>query len=322
MRRGIKIFFWLLLILAVCLGVWIVKCNRSEKNTAEYLVPTLKIATLQVVDFDSKKANVHMKMEMDNPLPVGISIDSIFYEVFIEDHEVIQATYPSPFQLKGNEVSRVVFPATIYYDKLFKLLKRYENKRMDSVVYKVEATAYTNYALKKMINISTERYLPLIRIPKVEIKDIDIKDLTISGATIRLTALVENWNVFSFGVKDVAYELKLDEEEPIKGVLPEVFRFPAMDSTRITRPVKVYFKDAGKSLVDLVLKPGKLQYDLSATMKIVSRHEMLENSTMAIVANGPLREVLELRKEAKKEAKAERKAKKEAKRSDQTPANE
>lgn len=307
MSKGKKIAFFLFVLTIVMIIVLVTNYSRSGKNVAE-LLPELKIASIQILDLDSEKAVANMQMQFDNPL-IGIHVDSLYYTMYIEGIEVIRSTYPAPFDLPSDSSSVLSLPVTIYYDKLIPLLKNLDKKGLDSVTYKVTTIAYTNYLLKKKMVIETERYLPLIKIPEIAIENIRIGKLGVSNTIVSISIALYNPNVFAFGFKDMNYKVRINEDNTIEGNMPESVWTPAKDTTKFTIHSNIDLKDAAENIVDYLLKPAKSSYTIRSDMKIISKHEMIENSKMILTASGTLKEIKELQKDTKEEKKTKEKSK-------------
>ena len=91
-------FSWIigLIILAVIIGVAfaVFKFKQSDKKVADYIVPKISFQQMQLTNLTPERADVKMRMIIDNPGPIGFKIDSLFYIVSIADQEVARTTYP------------------------------------------------------------------------------------------------------------------------------------------------------------------------------------------------------------------------------------
>lgn len=109
--------------------------QRSDKDIKDKVIPQLQLAQMQVTNLTADQADVRVNMIIDNPAPVGLDIDSLYYTVFIEGNEVVKTTYPDPLHIEGSGNTTVSLPLTIYYDKLQSVLDKLEEEGRDSVVY-------------------------------------------------------------------------------------------------------------------------------------------------------------------------------------------
>jgi LEA14-like dessication related protein len=283
----------------------VVKLNRSGKEAEDYIVPEIQLAQMQVTNLTSEKADMNMNMVIDNPAPVGIDIDSLHYVIYIEDNEVVRTTYPDALSIEANDSTNISLPLSLYYDRLESVIQKLEQQGKDSANYKVDATIFSEMALipKDKLNMSVEKRMPLIRIPEIEIKDLKVNDLGLSGATLNVEALVRNENVFPISFRDMAYSVKIEDNDPVEGHKPGIVHIPAKGSTSITVPAELDLKEMGKSVLDFFRKGDDVRYNFDMTTEMASDAEIIENSEIKINASGKLKTVVDAVKEQKEEEK-------------------
>lgn len=277
----------------------IINFQRSGKDVKEQVIPQLQLAQMQVTNLTADRANVRMNMIIDNPTPVGLDIDSLYYTVYIEGNEVVKTTYPDPLHIEGSGNTTVSLPLTIYYDKLQSVLKKLEEEGKDSVVYKVNAILHTDLALipKEKFDLEVEKKMPLIRAPEIKVTDIRVDKLNFSGAVIQVKSFIVNKNVFSLGFENMDYSFQIEDNEIMEGHKSEKVKIEPKDSATIAIPVELNFKEMGKGLVDLIKEGGDLQYNFNLRTKLVSDAHFLEEGEMTLNATGKLNELAEVAKE-------------------------
>jgi LEA14-like dessication related protein len=285
----------------------VVKINRTGKGAVDHIVPEIHLAQMQVTSLTSEKAKMDMNMVIDNPAHVGIEIDSLHYVIYIEDNEVARTTYPDAISIEANDSSNILLPLTLYYDKLESVIQKLEQQGKDSANYKVDAAIFSDMGLipKDKLNLSVEKRMPLIRIPEIEIKDLKVIDLGLSGATLHVEALVRNKNVFPISFRDMAYTVKIEDNNPVEGHKPGTVHIPAKGSATITVPAELDLKEIGKSVLDLIRKGDEVRYKFDMTTEMVSDAEIMENSEIKMKASGKLKTVVDAVKEQKKEQEEE-----------------
>lgn len=302
--KGIIISAIMVAVLAA--GLYLVMNKKgSGKEVADYVVPEIQLAQMQLTNLTAEKAEMNMNMLINNPAPVGLSIDSLHYVIYIEANEVARTTYPDAVRIEANDSSNISLPLTLYYDKLESVIQKLEQQGKDSVTYKVDATIFTDMALipKDKLNMSVEKQLPLIRIPEVEIKDLDVNDLGLSGATLNVEALVKNKNVFPISFRDMDYSVEIEDNDPVEGHKQGTVHIPAKGSATITIPAELNLKEMGKSLVDLIRKGDEVSYNFDMNTEMVSDSEIMEDSKIKLNASGKLKTVVNAVKEQKEEKK-------------------
>ena len=281
----------------------IVRFQQSDKELADYVMPQIQLAQMQITSLTAERADMQMNVVIDNPAPMGLHIDSLYYIVSIEDNEVVASTYPDAVQLEANDTTTISLPLTIYYDTLQSVLEALEQQGKDSVVYKINATIFSDMDIipKDSFDIEVEKLLPLIRIPEINVTDLSVEDIGFSGATIVVEALVDNKNVYAFRFEDIHYSLQIENNEAIEGNKPEAINIPAKDSAQVTIPVEIDFGEMGKGLIDLIRKGDDLTYDFILKTALISDEHILQESEITLHATGSLEELKDVVKEQKEE---------------------
>lgn len=312
--NGKKAIFWIIG-LAVLIGIIyaVVRFQRSDKKVADYIVPKLTLSQMQLTNLTPERADVKMKMIIDNPAPIGFSIDSLYYVVSIADQEVARTTYPDSLRLEAKDSTQVTLPLTLYYDKLKDVTDRLADQGQDSVLYRVNATIFSKTKLipKDKFNLKVEKRLPLVTVPDVKITDLKIKDLKLlKSATLQVEAAVRNRNVFALGFKDMSYTVQIEDNEAVEGSKPGTVNIPAKGTANFTIPVQITFKEMGKTLLDLIKEGKDVSYNLKLKTELVSKSDILQNSNINLSSSGKLKTVLDVVKAKTEEKKAEKEEKK------------
>jgi LEA14-like dessication related protein len=272
---------------------------RSDKSLAERVVPEIHIAHTQLTNLTAERADMKMTMIVDNPAPVGIKIDSLYYTISIEGNEVTKTTYPDSLIIEASDSATVSLPLTVYYDRLGSVLKALEKQGRDSATYRVDAVLYSNNPMipVKKINLDVEKELPLVKIPDIKLKGIKVENLTTAGVTLQVETFMNNENVFPIGFEDMSYRMQIEGHEWMEGQKPGKVKIPAHDSATFTVPIELTFKEMGKSLVELIRKGDDLQYSFDMQTKMVSDVQMLEDSKMSFNSSGKVKTLVDVAKE-------------------------
>jgi LEA14-like dessication related protein len=292
----------LLFILGAIIYV-IFKFKNSDKQVADYVVPELKLAQMQVTNLTAEKVDLEMNLLIDNPAPVGFSLDSLFYTVMIEGNEVARTTYPDSLRLEARDSTTVELPLTLYHDKLADVLASLEQQGRDSVMYTLNATIFSDMALipKDKLNFKIQKRWPLFRILEAKVTDINLDDFGLKGGTVQLEAAVTNNNAFPIQFSDLNYRVQLDNNGWMEGSKPGLVSIPAKGSTTLTIPVEIGLKQMGKNALDLLRKGSDIHYDFRMNSNLASNAHVLQDSKMALSASGKLKPVIKAAKEHAKD---------------------
>lgn len=132
-----EIIISVIVVAVLAVGVFLmVKTKGSGKEVADYEVPEIQLARMQLTNLTAEKADMNMNMVIDNPAPVGLSIDSLHYVVYIDANEAARTTYPDAVRIEANDSSNVSLPLTLYYDKLESVIQKLEQQGEKALLIK------------------------------------------------------------------------------------------------------------------------------------------------------------------------------------------
>jgi len=297
-------------ILLLLVAFFVVDYSHYAKDQSPYktfIIPRLELSVFQITTLSADKADMVGRMLIHNPLPFNLRADSLQYQVYISGVEVIKSTYAKSIDIKRWDSSWVDLPVTAYNDQLVTVLKQAEKEGKDSVVYEVQANFATYLVFHKKFNLDIKKLLPLIYLPEASLDKIEYDSLNTEGVSLFLHATVVNKNKFPFKFKNMAFRFALADNAWVSGTKPGVTDIRDTSVTPLVLPLRISFKEIGKSILPL-LKHGKnTPYKFEATLELVSDNNAMRNSKVILKNAGSIKEIVQLAKEEKKEAKEKKK---------------
>jgi len=265
---------------------------RDKDPNKTFLMPRLELSQVDITSLTSEKTEMTVNVLIKNQIPLSFTADSLQYRIFINDREVIKDHYKKSITLKSNDISRISLPITIFNRDLISVLKANERKNIDSVEYRFRVSFFTDILFKKQFNVDIKKFLPLIHIPEAKAEHFKIDSLNFSRAVVKLLVSIKNQNVFSLKSKNIAYELSIEDNKLIKGIIPGLTDIHAKSVTDLTIPVTISFKEVSKTLWDLLTKGNKVRYKLHLTFRIESENNMMKNSKVILESEGSVKSLM------------------------------
>lgn len=224
-------------------------------------------------------------------MPIGITVDSVAYKIYIENNEVIRGSHRKSITMKGSDTSSITLPISFLNEKLFTVLKSLENQDRDSVEYKINATFFADLLLKKKFDIEIKKLLPLIHPMEIKVTRIEVKSLIPSDVNLLVHASITNKNVFAIQTKDLTYNIEIEKHPAIKGEKPGLISIPPKNTKEITLPIKTSFKNVSKAAFELITEGKNTSYQMEVTMRIQDKNAILKNSKIVLQGSGTLNQL-------------------------------
>lgn len=269
---------------------------RDKDPNKTFLLPRLELSQVDITSLTSEKTEMTVKVLIKNQIPLSFTADSLQYRIFINDREVMKDHYKKSITLKSNDISRISLPITIFNHDLISVLKANERENIDSVEYSFRVSFFTDILFKKQFDVDVKKNLPLIHIPEVKSGHIEISSLNFSGVVFQFIVSIKNQNVFSLKSKNIAYELSIEDNKLIKGIIPGLTDIHAKSVTDLTIPITISFKEVGKTLFDLLKKGNNVGYKLHLIFRIESENNMIKNSKVILESEGSVKSLMKVLK--------------------------
>jgi len=268
-----------------------VRFQKTKESLKDAAIPSIKIAKVDLIKLTSERADLLAHLELVNNVPIGISVDSITYIIFVENQDIGKSSCAEPIHLKANGTSMITIPLSIYYEKLIKLFERLRKEGRDSSMLKINAVLYSTIIPNGFADIKIEKKIPLILIPKIEIQKFKIEKLTSSGTSLGIDILVKNDNTMQFSFSNFKYQIKIENDKEIIGDIPNTIKIKPHDSTSIHIPIELSYKQITQTLVAYIKQGKKMKYDVTITMKPQTNIYSLKDSELIIHSTGEIGEL-------------------------------
>jgi LEA14-like dessication related protein len=257
-----------------------------------FLLPRLELSQLEITSLTSQKTEMMVTVDIKNQLPLSFTIDSLQYRIFIDSTQILKDHYKKTISLKRNAVSRISLPVTIFNDSISSVMKENEWQNVDSVEFHFQGSFFTHILFKKQFNVDIKRLVPRIYIPEVKTEHFEIDSLNFSRAVVQLLVSIKNQNAYSLKADSITYEVAIEDNQWIKGIIPGKIDIKAKSIADLTIPITISFKEVSKTLWDLLTKGNKVRYKLQLTFKIESDNKMIMNSKVILESEGSVKSLM------------------------------
>jgi len=294
----ITLLLFLALVAAFFIWRWINYSNDPDPYKT-FLLPKVEMSVVEINSISAEKSEVTSNLLVKNQFPFRFTADSFEYRLYINDALISKTRYKKSITLEPNDSSWITLPLAVYIHDLDSLIDANEQRKIDSVEYRLYTSFYTHIPFRKNFDITVKRFLPLIHIPKVEVVHLEVDSLNLSRASLVVQTVIENGNVFPIKVKEIKYEFRIQENEWVEGVIPGLTVIREKGTTLLELPVRISFKEVSKTLFDLLKKGRNVGYDLKLNFRLKSDLNSMDNATVIVKNSGSVKSLLKARKEIK-----------------------
>jgi LEA14-like dessication related protein len=172
--------------------------------------PTVKAIRPRITGIGLQKINMAFDVDVENPYPIPLKSPRFKYGVDIQGAEFFNSEQAATVDVPAKGVGTVTLPISLEYTKLWTTYKKLADAK--EVDYTLRgalmlAAAGQSYELP----MSHSGKFPVLRPPKFANLSVKFSDVSMTGAKVSVEGDIQNPNIFSLGVQDLGYALKLGE---------------------------------------------------------------------------------------------------------------
>jgi len=311
MKKILLIILLLIVLLIAGLFIWrYVNYSRDPDPDKTFFLPRIGMSVIEVTSLTSEKTEMTVRVLIKNILPFNFTADSFQYELYINDAEIVKSTYAKSIFLDANDSSWIMLPVTVFNRQADSLIASNEVRRIDSAEYRMHASFNTDILFNKRHNVTVRRYLPLVHIPRLDVDKIEVDSLNVKRAAVTMHVAIRNDNVFDIKFKDCAYDLQIEDDDWVKGVIKGHTVIKAKSVSKMAIPASISFKETGKTLFKLLKKGGDVRYNLFMNLIVETENDMIVNSKAIVKSKGTVKSLVKVSKEVMEDKDEDHKKKK------------
>lgn len=275
--------------------------RAKNEDSRAGLKPKMGMAISKIDQITDSTVSMSLRLLIDNPLPAGLKIQNFSYLVKLEETEIIKSTYAEKLEVLPEDSTWVNLPVKVRIEKLTSLTEKLA-KLSDSARYQFEAIINLEKPVlgQRIVQITVEKYLPLIRLPKVEIVKFDLEKIRLTNSEIVIRLKLSNPNVFDINFKDPQYTFDLGKQtDLVHGQKEGLTKIPAKDASIFEIPAGINLGKTLKTAGHLILKGKKLPFKMHFETKVMSENAVMNKAAMKIDLQGDLKDIQDLRENVK-----------------------
>lgn len=222
--------------------------------------PDVKVEGVNIADFSFENITLDFGLLVNNPNPVGISLQGYEYTFAIEGKDFLSANETRALDVGAAAASTVHIPVTLNFNDIIKLVK--QTSELDSLSFDIAGQLHPG-GLLSAFNIPFERSgkLPNVRIPEIKFSGLKVKKMGFAGVDMELGLTLLNKNAFGFEIDKLDYDIALAGSQVAAGATEKLASVPAKGSGAINLPISVNFASALGSLSS-ALRGGRILADI------------------------------------------------------------
>jgi LEA14-like dessication related protein len=282
-------------VLAIAAFLW----WTSIRYNLDTLKPTIEVASISIADIHEKSINCSLEVILTNPLPVGLDVAELQYEVRVDSMLLLKSAYHGPIHIEASDSTRITLPMVTTGKRFDRIINFFEEHDRDSAIYSLRASFSADLPVvgARKFRIQQQKRMPAIRIPKLEIDDVQIDKAGFHDSRLQMTLHIRNPGLLQLKLKDAGFTFDIDHILRMKGTAEKTVdvspkgtqSIPVVLDIRTAKVVRLTWK--------VLFREKTTEFEMNFHGTIVSKDPRVDNSYLQIAKRGTLDELQKSKKD-------------------------
>lgn len=261
MTKGKRLFLVVLVVVILLIAASLVYLKTKGEN-GDFAKPGIKSATIKIKSISKQRTEMSVMVNLDNPLPFGATLDSLYYKVSVAGYEVARNYTSMPGEINSFEENYLVLPVSLDNQKLFEVLEKLHQVQIDSAEYKMDMRVYPAILNGQVVEYSYSFKGPVPFIPEVKVEEFKVEKAGLKESVLNIRLKIKNKNTFPYEFNGLRYSVKLDTVQIGRGVTPQPIRIPAEGEETVDVDVELRTMKAISKGLKSIFKPNETSYSV------------------------------------------------------------
>lgn len=299
-----KLIGYLIILLCVAVAGVIWWANRGKtfvKNELATFQPDVEFKSLYITDIDDRRITIIGGAIVKNNFPAQLIIDSVKYDLYIDSARVLQGNHFKEISIARGGAEKVTIPMHVNVKVLRDLIKRFEKRKRDSVLYTIKGMYKMKVPIAgvRQFIINETKKGPAIREIHVKAGRMNFNKMGLKNAQMSMSLIVDNHNSFPIKIKNGHYKLEIEHAIKMEGHMQKVVDIPAKGTETIDMEIDTKTAKLPKLGWKWMFKEHRTHYKMQFTGIAMSDAEIMHHATLNVNDEGTLDELKQLTKKLK-----------------------
>jgi LEA14-like dessication related protein len=253
----------LLLLLVLCLSLS--TCASINKIFKE---PVLTFQSAEITKLNFTGLELLCKVKVENPNPITIPFPDIDWEFFVNANSFVKGQINAHQSIRARSSNIIEVPVSFNYRDVFNTFVSLRNS--NQAAYKVALAAKFLLPVigEKVWHLQHEGNFPVLHLPTVKFGSLAVKNISLTALEFELAWEVENTNTFDMSVKDLSYNLSVNNSTWTSGRVPGAPQIPAGRTTRIPINFTINGLAMVREITEIITRGTSINYTLGGNINL------------------------------------------------------
>jgi LEA14-like dessication related protein len=231
-------------------------------------VPKLTLPSMKIDRLDFTRAELLFTVNVENPNPFDLPSPQMAYDYLVNRNSVIKSSVETAAPLAAASVTPVAVRLAVNYADLYRsfqsLINLGEAPSLFSMRSDFSIPAFADDTFLTEITGS----LPLLKAPAVSFAGIRARNVGLTAIDFDVIWEVENNNSFAMNVKDLFYNLAVNNSQWASGRIPGAPQIGSNRKTQIPLSITISTLSMVRDLTDIITRGASAAYSCNGNINL------------------------------------------------------
>lgn len=237
----------------------------SQQTGAGFNQPNFTFRNVALTEISLGGLNLDTVWDLNNPNPIGISLATVDYALFIENKQVVAGAPQNGLQIAANGATQLHFPAGIKFADIAQVVETFLTK--DNASWRAEGSlgVQTPIGIIKL-PIVKDGLFEVPKIPAIVFGNPRVSNIGLTGATIEFPMTVTNKNTYALPIGVVSGNLAIAGSNVGTLSTGNLGSMEGKGAHQVSLPLQVNFLSAAGAAVNAI-RGGNAQVSFNAQVQ-------------------------------------------------------
>jgi LEA14-like dessication related protein len=251
--------------MVICGAAFFIACQTLKTVVKE---PVFSIHSVELTNINFTAVDLLCKVNVENPNVFDVPFPEIDWEFFVNENSFITGTVKNDRIIKSRETTVVDIPLQVTYEGLYNTVQSVKNA--GETAYRIALGAKFSLPVfgDQIWRLEHSGILPLLKMPVVAFRGIKVKNVSLTRVEFELAWEVENNNTFAINMKELNYDLRVNNTPWAAGRLQNGMIIEAEKKTIVPLTVSLNALGMVREITDIINRGAGVAFACGGTIHL------------------------------------------------------
>jgi LEA14-like dessication related protein len=252
-------------------------------------IPRLARPSVKFNKIDFTGAEMSFRVEIENPNSFEIPFPKMNYDYSVNKNSFIKSSVAAPAALAAGAATPVDIQFRVVYTDLYRTFQALRNTAEVPSLLALTGSFPVPAFSGETALLEIPASLPLLKAPNLSFKGISVKNMGLAAIDFEINWELENTNNFAMNIKELAYNIAVNNSRWAEGRLPSAPVIGPNKKTLIPLVVSVNSLAMVKDLTALIARGSSVAYACGGSLNLGGELPGLDDFTLPFNFSGSTR---------------------------------